>query len=237
LLQASRAQVLAVLTEELGHHLDGLLNSVDSPGDEGEMFAALLSRAGAVSSERRAAILLDHDNGSVWVTGRRIEIEKSSRVVSTPIPAINFMQTSYENFNGGSFSVLRSDGSVVSWGDGFLGGHSSHIDFDGPSNNLTVSKISTTSDAFATLLSNGSVVTWGDFQNFSASGNSSGVDFDGPSNNLTVTRIYSNSGAFAALRSDGSVVTLGFHFSGGDSSGVDFEYPFIHSQCVPSPPW
>jgi hypothetical protein len=32
-----------VLTEELGHHLDGLLNAVDTPGDEGEYFARLLA--------------------------------------------------------------------------------------------------------------------------------------------------------------------------------------------------
>ena len=40
--RASHEQALAVLTEELGHHLDGLLNSSDTPGDEGERFAALL---------------------------------------------------------------------------------------------------------------------------------------------------------------------------------------------------
>ena len=33
---ASPQQVQAVLTEELGHHLDGLLNAVDTAGDEGD---------------------------------------------------------------------------------------------------------------------------------------------------------------------------------------------------------
>jgi hypothetical protein len=42
LLGASRQQALAVLSEELGHHLDALLNSRDTPGDEGELFTALL---------------------------------------------------------------------------------------------------------------------------------------------------------------------------------------------------
>jgi len=41
---ASKEQVFAVLTEELGHHLDGLLNAVDTPGDEGEHFAGLLGQ-------------------------------------------------------------------------------------------------------------------------------------------------------------------------------------------------
>ena len=43
LTTASAAQALAVLTEELGHHLDGLLNGVDTPGDEGKYFALLLN--------------------------------------------------------------------------------------------------------------------------------------------------------------------------------------------------
>ena len=33
---------LAVLTEELGHHLDAVLNTADTPGDEGAVFSQLL---------------------------------------------------------------------------------------------------------------------------------------------------------------------------------------------------
>jgi hypothetical protein len=36
---ATKDQLFAVLTEELGHHLDGLLNTVDTPGDEGGYFS------------------------------------------------------------------------------------------------------------------------------------------------------------------------------------------------------
>jgi hypothetical protein len=43
LASASEDRVIAVLTEELGHHLDGFLNVVDTPGDEGEWFAGLLT--------------------------------------------------------------------------------------------------------------------------------------------------------------------------------------------------
>ncbi|NBU75260.1 MAG: hypothetical protein EBS30_08585, partial [Planctomycetes bacterium] len=38
----SNAQAFAVLTEELGHHLDVLLNAADTPGDEGLVLARLL---------------------------------------------------------------------------------------------------------------------------------------------------------------------------------------------------
>jgi hypothetical protein len=43
LATASKDQINAVLTEELGHHLDGSLNAVETPGDEGEYFASLLT--------------------------------------------------------------------------------------------------------------------------------------------------------------------------------------------------
>ncbi len=43
LAEASAAQVIAVLTEELGHHLDGLLNVEDTPGDEGVWFSKFLT--------------------------------------------------------------------------------------------------------------------------------------------------------------------------------------------------
>lgn len=43
LLTARQEQVQAVLSEELGHHLDGLLNVVDTPGDEGEIFARIIA--------------------------------------------------------------------------------------------------------------------------------------------------------------------------------------------------
>jgi len=42
LASATQDQALAVLTEELGHHLDARLNQKDTPGDEGLTFARLL---------------------------------------------------------------------------------------------------------------------------------------------------------------------------------------------------
>lgn len=39
---ASHDWVMAVLTEELGHHLDGLFHDVDTTGDEGSLFANLV---------------------------------------------------------------------------------------------------------------------------------------------------------------------------------------------------
>ncbi|WP_308410753.1 Calx-beta domain-containing protein, partial [Cylindrospermopsis raciborskii] len=132
-----------------------------------------------------------------------------------------------------AFAALKSDGSVVTWGDSFSGGDSSSV-----SSSLTsgVTQIFSTFSAFAALKSDGSVVTWGD--------SFSGGDSKSVSSRLTsgVTQIFSNDYAFAALKSDGSVVTWGYSFSGGDSSGVSsqltsgvvsFADPFNDDRLVP----
>jgi hypothetical protein len=69
---ASKDQVNAALTEELGHHLDGLLNASDTAGDEGEYFARLLNGV-SMSEADKATLLIQNDeslvtSGSVEVT-------------------------------------------------------------------------------------------------------------------------------------------------------------------------
>ncbi|MCP9879864.1 hypothetical protein KBY74_08310, partial [Cyanobium sp. A1C-AMD] len=71
---ATKEQVLAVLTEELGHHLDGLLNAVDTPGDEGEYFAALLTKPGVLAGDLQA-LRLQKDAGNVVAQGQRLAAE------------------------------------------------------------------------------------------------------------------------------------------------------------------
>ncbi|MFN9400997.1 MAG: bluetail domain-containing putative surface protein, partial [Dolichospermum sp.] len=109
---------------------------------------------------------------------------------------------------------LKSDGSVVTWGDSRYGGDSS-----GVASRLSsgVTQIFSTGYAFAALKSDGSVVTWGDSR---WGGDSSGVASRLSSG---VTQIFSTKsvfGAFAALKSDGSVVTWGYSWGGGNSSAV-----------------
>ncbi|WP_417040777.1 Calx-beta domain-containing protein [Cylindrospermopsis raciborskii] len=120
-------------------------------------------------------------------------------------------RTRHEVVNLYAFAALKSDGSVVTWGDSSYGGNSSSV-----SSSLTsgVTQIFSTGAAFAALKSDGSVVTWGD-SNY-------GGDSSSVSSSLTsgVTQIFSTGSAFAALKSDGSVVTWGLSSSGGDSSSV-----------------
>ena len=117
----------------------------------------------------------------------------------------------------GGYAALRSDGSVVHWGylDQLHRGESrvdiSSVDFDGPNNDLTVTRIIQNTFASAALLSDGSVVTWG---RTTAVADPVRFDFSGPNN--SVRDIVASNFDFAALRSDGSVVAWG-HTDGGAS--------------------
>nr|WP_115093126.1 DUF4347 domain-containing protein [Synechococcus sp. UW106] len=109
-----------------------------------------------------------------------------------------------------AFAALKTDGSVITWGDADDGGDSSVV-----AGSLTsgVSKIFFSRDAFAALKDDGSVITWG-----YKAGDSSAV-----ANQLTsgVIQIVSTQDAMAALKDDGSVITWGDAAEGGDSSSVE----------------
>ncbi len=74
---ASKEQVYAVLTEELGHYLDGLLNAVDTPGDEGEYFAAFLQTR-QTDREAKVSIISEDGTGLISVDENSIKAEFSS---------------------------------------------------------------------------------------------------------------------------------------------------------------
>ena len=109
--------------------------------------------------------------------------------------------------NYGAFAARRSDGSVVSWGNGATGGQ------EGISVAADVQEVFSSAYAFAALKADGSVQTWG--SSF-AGGDSSSVQ----SELVNVESIFSTKYAFAALTSDGAVVTWGHHAAGGDSNSV-----------------
>ncbi|MEB3266428.1 MAG: calcium-binding protein, partial [Cyanobacteriota bacterium] len=71
---AEALAVQAVLTEELGHHLDALLNSSDTPGDEGALFAALLMGQ-TLSAAQLAALRAEDDRGVVQMNGVGVAVE------------------------------------------------------------------------------------------------------------------------------------------------------------------
>lgn len=148
-----------------------------------------------------------------------------------------------------AFAAVRSDGSLVSWGDEACGG-----DAGGVQGELSgdVLRVYSSERSFAALKRGGRVVAWGDPR---CGGDCSSVTAQLASGVLSVSstrtahaalkgdgsvvtwgsialgggarwlsgdvvRICATRGAFAALRANGSVLTWGDEDDGGDSSGV-----------------
>ncbi len=139
--------------------------------------------------------------------------------------------------DGYAFVALKSDSSVVVWGNKYLGGdpsYSSDIVSPAPVGSLSfgVTAIYSSGEAFAALKGDGSVVTWGAYRAGGDSGyakltqynaNYTTITVAAPAGSLSsgVTAICSFSsglgGTFAALKDDGSVV-----YWGDASWGVDY---------------
>ena len=65
-----------VLLEELGHYLDSQLNPVDSPGDEGRIFAPLVQNQ-PLDESQLAALKAEDDSGVLQLGGQTISVEYS----------------------------------------------------------------------------------------------------------------------------------------------------------------
>eukprot|EP00434_Breviolum_minutum_P029816 symbB.v1.2.026359.t1/scaffold2626.1/size122458/9 len=108
-----------------------------------------------------------------------------------------------------AFAAIMEDGSVVTWGNPYRGGHSSAVQ----DQLKGVEQIQATGGAFAAILEDGTVVTWGAAR---YGGDSSAVrdQLKG------VKQLQVTFAAFAAIKADGSVITWGDAECGGDSSAV-----------------
>ena len=64
----------AVLLEEIGHFIDAQINSSDTPGDEGQLFSALV-RGESLTEAEIAAIREENDAATITVDGQAISVE------------------------------------------------------------------------------------------------------------------------------------------------------------------
>ena len=94
LQNASQAQAIAVLNEELGHHLDALINPRDTSGDEGELFAALLATPGGISAERRSALRLQNDQAVLQLADQTLAVEEAVVESHTPLISLTLLPAS-----------------------------------------------------------------------------------------------------------------------------------------------
>lgn len=117
-----------------------------------------------------------------------------------------------------AFAALKSDGTVVAWGDPTSGG-----DASSPVGGALTGIVNVVPNgyAFAAITGGGGVVAWGDP---GGGGDPTCASFSPcaavPAGSLAsgVVDMNSTNNAFAARKSDGSVVTWGAPLSGGDSS-------------------
>ncbi|MBR8832289.1 MAG: hypothetical protein N5P05_001998 [Chroococcopsis gigantea SAG 12.99] len=76
---ASREEIADVLLEEIGHAVDYKINAIDTTGDEGELFAALL-RGKPLEQADLDRIKLEDDTALININGQSFTIEQSAGV-------------------------------------------------------------------------------------------------------------------------------------------------------------
>jgi len=74
---ASSAAIVKVILEEIGHYVDAQVNPVDSAGDEGAIFAALV-RGESLSSQQLQALKAEDDTAYITLNGQLIQIEQQN---------------------------------------------------------------------------------------------------------------------------------------------------------------
>ena len=120
-----------VLLEELGHFLDSQLSESDSPGDEGELLAALV-RGEELTQFQVMMLRGQDDRVDIWVGGVEVEVEASEKVDFEKVgdfPVGDWpLSVAVADFNGDSIPDLAvaNDGSdnvsvLLGKGDGSFG--------------------------------------------------------------------------------------------------------------------
>lgn len=75
--------IVALILEEYGHYLDFIINGDnDSPGDEGEIFSALVQGV-TLSEENLQALQTQNDFSTILLDGQLLSVE-----TATPIPTV-----------------------------------------------------------------------------------------------------------------------------------------------------
>ncbi|GAA6618350.1 FG-GAP-like repeat-containing protein [Scytonema sp. NUACC26] len=78
-LHASNPKAIAnVLLEEFGHFIDSEVNTVDAPGDEGEIFAAIV-QGKAITEAELIVLQAEDDRAFITVNNQVVEIEQARK--------------------------------------------------------------------------------------------------------------------------------------------------------------
>ena len=104
----------SVLLEELAHALDWRLNGgVDSPGDEGQLFAAEVTGV-VLTAEQRAVIDAENDSATLMIEGVQVLVELAASTATTG--------TDNPVLSAGTDTVTVTDTNQIQAADTFSGG-------------------------------------------------------------------------------------------------------------------
>jgi uncharacterized repeat protein (TIGR01451 family) len=111
--------LVGVLLEEAGHRIDARLNQTDSPGDEGELFAALV-QGQTLSENDLQEIQSENDWATVELNGKATEIEQASRQIDIAAREADGLGSNFTNFTSGiDYTVYGTEASnVIALGPG-----------------------------------------------------------------------------------------------------------------------
>ncbi|MDB9343550.1 type I secretion C-terminal target domain-containing protein [Nodularia spumigena CS-586/05] len=120
-----------VLLEEIGHWLDTQINSVDTPGDEGELFSALI-RGKILSESELQRITSEDDTAVITINGQTIQVEQatvsdsggfegSQQTIKLESTGGGTARFSYQHFSIPDQFIIRYEGKEL-LNTGFVGG-------------------------------------------------------------------------------------------------------------------
>ncbi|MGK7945323.1 MAG: choice-of-anchor Q domain-containing protein [Microcystaceae cyanobacterium] len=144
---ASESQIVAVILEEYGHGIDALINSVDSPGDEGFIFSALV-RGESLSDEQWALVTAENDGLQVIIDGQIYQAEANTSLV------VDTLDDEDDGIGVGGISLRDAlgaiaDGGTITFDDSIANGTiilnsnqlviDKSVTIDGDTDNITIS--------------------------------------------------------------------------------------------------
>ena len=106
---ASQDEIIAVLSEELGHHLEALVKQGDTPGDEGEFFSRRLLGE-SLDESAIQTLRQEDDSGFISANGQTLAAEKNSGgdAIFSPIALTTAaVQTPINKFIPGVFAGCK----------------------------------------------------------------------------------------------------------------------------------
>ena len=121
---ASSATIINVILEEIGHYVDAQINQVDSAGDEGAIFAELVSGE-SLSSQQLQVLKLENDTAIVEIDGQQIQIEQMATNNLHFNITINDPLNTYSTYYAAIESSIQASGSF--W-DNYIGGVNANLE-------------------------------------------------------------------------------------------------------------